>query len=259
VNRREMSFCRLTLARVKPRAQTLRLTAAAAASAAITLVAPSGAQAQPSASFLWSPAAPHAGEPVSLASTSTDMASPITGFAWDLAGSGNFQTGGPVASTTFTTVGGHVVRLRVMSADGSVAVATQIIQVSAPTLQEILPFPVVRIAGLRVAGGVKLRLLSVEAPPGARIEVECRGRRCPVKVQSLVVTSRRVETVTVTFRRFERFLRAGIVLEIRVSKAGQIGKYTRFLIRHRAAPQRKDSCLEPASGRVMRCPATTEG
>lgn len=223
--------------------------------AAATLVAPSGAQAQPSASFLWFPAAPQVGEPVSLASTSTDLTSPITGFAWDLAGSGAFQEGGSVVSTTFATAGNHVVRLRVTAADGSSVVAIQTIQVSALTLSEILPFPVVRIAGVRFATGVKLRLLRVETPPGARIEVECRGRGCPVKLQSLLVTSTRVEAVTVAFPRFERFLRAGVALEIRVSKAGQIGKYTRFLIRHGRPPKREDSCLEAASARAIRCPA----
>src|SRR5436305_587009 len=82
------------------------------------------------------------------------------------------------------------------------------------------------------------------APAGARIEVDCSGRRCPLKRQALVVSSTRVETVTVLFPRFERFLRAGLTLQIRVSKPGQIGKYTRFLIRRGKAPSREDSCLE---------------
>jgi hypothetical protein len=241
-----------------PRSSRTLGLAAASTLAASALVAPAGASAQPSASFLWFPPAPEAGEPVSLVSTSTDFTSPIIGLGWDLAGSGAFQEGGPVLNTTFATPGSHVVRLRATAADGSSAVATQTIQVTAPTLREILPFPVVRIAGLRYAKGVKLRLLSVEAPPGARVEVECRGRGCPVRIQSLLLTSTRVENVTVMFRRFERFLRAGITLEVRVSKAGQIGKYTRFLIRHGRAPYREDSCLEPASLRPMRCPATTE-
>ena len=190
---------------------------------------------------------------MSFASTSTDFTSPITGFAWDLTGSGDFQEGGPIVNTTFATAGTHVVRLRVTAADGSSAVATDTVEVSAPTLREILPFPVVRIAGRRLAAGVKLWLLSVEAPPGARIEVECRGRGCPVKAQSLVVKSTGVDSVTVSFRRFEHFLRAGVALVVRVSKASEIGKYTRFLIRHRRAPKREDSCLEPA-GQRMSCP-----
>jgi len=233
----------------------LGLTAATAALTAAMLVAASAAEAQPSASFLWFPASPQVGEPVSLASTSTDFTSPIIGLAWDLADSGAFQQGGPVVTTTFATAGNHVVRLRVTAADGSSVVATQTVDVSALALPEILPFPVVRIAGLRFATGVKVRLLSVEAPPGARIEIECRGRGCPDKLQSLLVTSTRVEAVTVAFPRFERFLRAGIALEIRVSKTGQIGKYTRFLIRHGRPPEREDSCLEPAGTRAMACPA----
>jgi hypothetical protein len=223
------------------------------------LVAPAGANAQPGASFLWFPPAPQAGETVSLVSTSTDTSSPIVALAWDLAGSGAFQESGPAVTTVFPDAGSHVVRLRVTAADGSSAVATEAIQVSAPTPREILPFPVVRIAGMRSSRGVKLRLLSVEAPPGARIEVECRGRGCPARLQWLLLTSTRVENLTVTFPRFERFLRAGISLQIRVSKPGQIGKYTRLLIRRRRGPYREDGCLEPASTRAIRCPAASEG
>jgi hypothetical protein len=57
------------------------------------------------------------------------------------------------------------------------------------------------------------------------------------------------------FRRFERALPAGIVLEIRVSKIGEIGKYTRLLIRHRRPPTRLDNCLDPAGILPMTCPS----
>jgi hypothetical protein len=235
---------------------SLGLIAAAAAAAANALGAPAPARAQPSASFLWFPPTPQAGETVSLASTSTDFTSPIIDLAWDLAGSGAFQEGGALLTTMFPSAGGHVVRLRVTAADGSSAVATETIHVSAPAVSEILPFPVVRIAGLWFATGVRLRLLSVEAPPGARVDVACRGRGCPARRQSRLLTSTRVENVTVTFRRFERFLRAGITLEVRVSKPGQIGKYTRIRIRSGRAPSRIDSCLEPTSMRAVRCRAS---
>jgi hypothetical protein len=232
------------------------LLRAALAIAAIAVVPTGKAGAEgPAASFLWFPPAPHVGEPVSLASTSTDMTSPITNLAWDLLGTGTFEEAGPVVDTTFDTPGDHLVRLRVAAVDGSASVATEVIPVSSAPAHEILPFPVVRIAGTAFRSGVRLRLLSVEAPPGAIITVQCRGRGCPVSFQSRVLSSTGVETVTVTFRRLERFLAAGVRLEIRVSKAGEIGKDTTVQILRGRPPQRVDTCLDPLALTATKCPS----
>jgi hypothetical protein len=209
----------------------------------------------PVASFVWFPASPHTGEPVSLVSTSTDATSPITGVAWDLADNGAFDQIGPVIGTTFSAPGSYTVRLRVTAADGSSSIALAPIQVSASPPGILLPIPIVRIVGSALASGFKLRLLSVEAPPGARITASCRGHGCPTRSESQLAPSIGVAAVTVRFRRFERALPAGLVLEIRVSKAGQIGGYTRLLIRHRRPPTRLDECLDPAGIAPMPCPA----
>jgi hypothetical protein len=117
------------------------------------------------------------------------------------------------------------------------------------------PFPVVRIAGTNTAAGAKLKLITVQAPAGARITVTCKGRGCPGK-ESRVVSSRRRGVVLVEFQRFERVLAAGAVLEIRVSKRGQIGKYTRFQIRKSGLPERSDSCLSSTGTKPMPCPSS---
>jgi hypothetical protein len=68
---------------------------------------------------------------------------------------------------------------------------------------------------------------------------------------------RRTSAVTVTFPRFERsLLRAGAVLEIRVSKPGQIGKYTRLTIRPGRLPVRLDECLNALTSRPISCPSS---
>ncbi len=63
-------------------------------------------------------------------------------------------------------------------------------------------------------------------------------------------------TTLVEFRRFERSLRAGAVLEIRISKVGEIGKYTRFTIRRGKPPVRVDTCLSPAGIKPIACPSS---
>jgi hypothetical protein len=220
------------------------------------LIQASAPTGRPAASFSWYPPAPHAGEQVSLDSGSTDATSPLTAFAWDLAGSGPFQPGGPVVSTSFATAGNHVVRLRVTDAGGVSNIAAETIPVSPRPAALMQPFPLVRIVVTRTGSGVKLRLLSILVSPGARITITCKGRSCPVKRQSKIATSRKVGLASVSFRRFERLLPAGTILEVRVYKPGEIGKYTRISIRNGGSLKRLDACLAPDGFKPVPCPSS---
>jgi PKD repeat protein len=214
------------------------------------------AHAPPAASFSWFPTSPHTGETVSLLSSSTDATSPITGFAWNLAGNGVFAALGQATSTSFSTPGSHLVQLRVTDANGLSSVASEAIAVSAPVPELMQPFPIVQISATRGSSGVKLKLLSVQAPAGARITVACTGHGCPAKSQSRVAAAGKVGAAPLAFRRFERSLRAGVILEIRVSKPGEIGKYTRYAVRRGRLPLRVDTCLAPTGVKPMACPSS---
>jgi hypothetical protein len=107
------------------------------------------------------------------------------------------------------------------------------------------PFPVVRIRGFFARSGARITLLSVRGPKKAQVNVRCVGRGCPVREVTL-------RSANVRIHRFERFLRAGIQLQIRVTRPGRIGSYTSFLIRARKAPLRKERCLT-TSGRPIAC------
>ena len=223
----------------------------------VTAGAPAATVVQaPAASFTWFPAAPHIGEPVSLVSSSTDASSPITAFAWDRAGSGAFTAGGQAISTSFSTTGNHLVRLRVTDANGLSSVASQTIVVTPLPLRLMQPFPTVRIVTTRLASRIKLTLLAVQAPAGARITVTCGGHGCPSRFQSKVAESGKRGAAAVEFRRFERSLRVGMILWIRVSKPGEIGKYTRFSILSGRLSSRFDTCLGPAGVKPMTCPSS---
>ena len=212
----------------------------------------------PAASFSWFPSSPEIGQSVSLVSTSTDTASPITAFAWALTGDGAFQAGGQLLTTSFSTPGSHVVRLRVTDANGLTSVATQTIHVTSAPLTLMQPFPIVRIAGSVTSSGVRLRLLTAQAPVGARVTVSCRGRGCPTKSEGQVALSRKgnPSTVVVEFRRFERFLRAGVILDVWISKPGNIGKFTAFRIRRGKLPVRVDMCLDATGVSPLVCPSS---
>jgi hypothetical protein len=216
-------------------------------------------KAAPVPSFSWFPAFPHTNERVSLVSTSTDLTSPIRRFAWDVSDNGPFGAfvaGGPATATTFPTPASHVVRLRVSAGNGLSAIVAEAIRMSPPPVGVMQPFPIVRIAGTNLASGIKISVLAVKAPAGARITVGCRGSACPAKSVSRAVASSRQGPASIRFRRFERFLRPRMVLEIRVSRSGEIGDYTAFSIRLHRLPTRVDSCLDSAGVRPIVCPTS---
>ncbi len=121
------------------------------------------------------------------------------------------------------------------------------------------PFPIVRIAGKETRNGVKLTLVTVSAPVSALVTVRIRGTGVRSTSQSrLAAAGKRPApngTALLSFPRFARTLKAGIVLEIRVTKAGEIGKLTRFIPRRNKLPTRIDSCLT-TTGKPMSCPAS---
>jgi hypothetical protein len=219
------------------------------------IAAPERALEPPTASFRWFPPLPQTGEPVSLVSSSSDAASPITALAWSLASTDPFENGGTVLTTSFSTPGPHAVRLRATNALGLASVATETIEVLARATPLMQPFPVVRIAGSYNARGVKLRLLRVQQMPAdARVTVRCKGHGCPLKSASRLAVSNGHSVAQIEFKRFERWLPAGVSLEILVSAQGEIGKYTRFRVRRAKPPERVDMCLEAMGTKPLACP-----
>jgi hypothetical protein len=111
------------------------------------------------------------------------------------------------------------------------------------------PFPVVRVRGFAQARGSRITLLSVRGPRTARIDARCLGPGCPVPALSRTAAPARL-------RPFERFLPAGTVLQIRVTRPGRIGKYASVRIRAGRAPLRSDRCLMPGGSKPRACPAS---
>ena len=214
----------------------------------------------PVASFQWFPSAPQVGEAVSLVSTSVDPSSAITAVAWSLSGNGVFTEGAPSMATTFATAGNHLVQLRVTDANGLSAMASESIAVSPIALTLMQPFPIVHMAGSYTSSGIKVSLLSVQAPVGATVTVLCRGSSCPLASQSVLASvgrsNSRAGSVLVTFRRFEHPLLAGTILEIKVFQHGHIGKLTRFVVRHGKPPSRSDTCVGPSGVTATACVST---
>ena len=112
------------------------------------------------------------------------------------------------------------------------------------------PFPVVRLSGSFGASALRVERLAVRAPDGVSVRLACRGRDCPYRRKTVVP-----EDSPLRFRRLERRLRAGTVIELFVTKPATIGKYTRFRVRRGRAPARVDACLLPGSSKPRPCPS----
>jgi len=209
----------------------------------------------PVAAFTFGPTEPLTGERITLSSISADPDGPIVGQSWDLDGDGAYDDGsGATAEWAFLAPGTHPVRLVVADRDGATSIAELGIVVREPPPEPITPFPVVSMLAAVAERGTIIRQLVVRAPAGARIRVRCRGRSCPFRSFGMKADVRAQAARIVRIRRFRRhLLRPGTVIEIRVTKRGEIGKFTRFLIRRGKPPKRTDRCLPPGAKRPLRC------
>jgi len=204
----------------------------------------------PFAAFTHAPSDPFGGDSVMLTSISADPDGPIVSQAWDLDADGAFDDGeGPTASVSFAAPGNHPVGLLVTDRDGAATATAVAIPVHKRPPDAINPFPVVRIVGSFGEQGIKIEQLVVTAPDGARVEIGCRGHGCPFK--RLI---RKAQPQTVRVRRFaHRVLRPGAIVQVWVTRPGEIGKYTRLRIRKGKRPTRVDRCLSPGSKKPKPC------
>jgi hypothetical protein len=219
----------------------------------------------PTASFIYSPSQPLPGQTITLASTSSDPGAGggIAQESWDVNGDGVFgDYVGRTAAAAFPA-GAHAVSLRVTDRAGLQDVYTQSIEVLPDTgalllpggrvLRLMRPFPVVRMAGRYFRAGVRVSLLSVTASSRATIRVRCVGRGCGYTARTYRPRSATASRL-LRLRSLERRLHSGTRIVITVTRAGSIGKYTRFRIRTGKPPARVDRCILPGSGKPMRCP-----
>jgi plastocyanin len=206
----------------------------------------------PVASFTFTPATPLAGDVVNFAAAAGDPDGSVTAIRWDLDGDGSFaDASGPVASRAFSAPGAYAIAVAITDSSGATTVASEGVAVvpRPPTLLQ--PFPIVRLTTRATRRGVRVLRLGVVAPSGSRISVRCSGRGCGTPGQVRVV---RTPPRPLHFGALEHRMRAGVVLEVRVTAPGRIGKYTRFRLRRSKPPERVDLCLAPGQSAPAPCP-----
>jgi PKD domain-containing protein len=206
----------------------------------------------PVASFTYVPQAPMPGDVVTMTSSSSDPDGPITAQSWDLDADSAFDDAfGGIATVVYGRSGTYPVALQVVDRDGATGLAFAWIKVARPPARPLSPIPIVRVDGSAGPTGVVVRVFAISAPRGVRIAIRCRGGGCPYAHKRLTTRHRRTRVHSL-----ERRLRAGTVVEVRVTKQGRIGKYMRLRVRRGIGPARVDRCLRPGLRRPVRCPAS---
>jgi hypothetical protein len=195
----------------------------------------------PTATFTVVPSQPVAGEAVVLTSTAFDPDGPIITQTWDLDGDGAFDDhNGEAALYSWPKAGTFPVALRVTDRNGASAIGRVSVVVAKKPLKRFKRTPLVRVVSRPTSTGVHLDLFTVSASKGVKIGVRCRGGGCPYKRASTTSKGN-----IVTLRKLRRSFKAGAVIEIRVTKDGYIGKFTRIRIHAGRRPGRVDCRLEP--------------
>jgi hypothetical protein len=113
----------------------------------------------------------------------------------------------------------------------------------------IKPFPVIRIKGRFKGTRTTITRVTVKTPRGTRIRIRCSGKGCAFKRKAVAAR-------LLSIRSLRRTYKPKAKIEIRVTKAGKIGKYTSVRTRRGKAPVRSDRCLMPGKTRPVRCPAS---
>jgi hypothetical protein len=213
----------------------------------------------PNAFLALSPNPALTGQPVTFdGSASSDPDGTIVNYSWDLDGNGSFETDTgmrPSVSRSYARAGAVAVRLRVTDNDGNTnediegvgALGADSLGARRLTILSRHILAETTLTFLNTRSGIRVRSLVVrDVPRGAQVELRCRRgrhRACRPQVQEARARAAR----TLGFPRFrQRRLRAGTVLEIRVTKPDHVGKYIRYTIR-RGGFRKAERCLEPGS------------
>jgi PKD repeat protein len=206
----------------------------------------------PLANFAFGPRSPQVGESVDFVSSAVDPDGALRSQTWDLDGDGQFDDArGDEVLYTFATPGTKTVRLRAEDNDGAAAVHERTVTVKPGPVAKagfLTPAPVISLTAEILSSGSRIKVLSVRAPKGTLVTVKCRGKSCSVSRRR-----KRVKQGSLHFKTYERFLRAGVRLEIFIRKPNTIGAYTRYTIRAGKGPTRINRCLQPGKDSPSRC------
>jgi PKD repeat protein len=228
----------------------------------------------PTVGFSYTPATPAANGVVTFTATGANADGSASAYAWDLDNDGVFDDASGVSAARSFPAGNHVVSVKATDpGSGLSQVAIQTVSVRGTdgtiqggggggniitppvvvTLRPMTPAPKIRL-GYAVIGRVtRVMSLTIRGPKDAVVRVRCRGKGCPTKK---VLRAKITKTgKPVRFKRFERRMRAGTILQIYITKQGRWGEYRKIRFRANKRAVWTDRCIKDFGAKVQRCPA----
>lgn len=225
--------------------------------------------AGPTATITTCPTTAQVNAALAFGGSATPMAgSTIASLGWDF-GDGTTAAGAN-PSHTYTSAGDMQVKLAATDSNGIAGVpATCLVHVTAPAPPapdpparlQVISGVRVTIAGTLSGGKTTITRLTVRAPAGASIRVQCsqpqrtRAGTAP-RLRSCGIRAGRFQSAGRAMRvhALERSYRARARINVIVSKRGFISSVTSFTMRAGRQPLRQALCLRPGSKTPGSCP-----
>lgn len=91
-----------------------------------------------------------------------------------------------------------------------------------------------------------------DVPAGAKVTMSCTGVSCPFSTKTFTMHNP-VKTLALTDMFRDPIFKPGTVLELRVTKAGWIGKVFQYEIRSSEDPLSKTQCLSEDGSKTLVC------
>ncbi len=205
--------------------------------------------APPSLAAVSVPPSGTAGSAIGMAAAATDRWSHLS-LHWSF-GDGAAASGGAV-SHAFGAAGAFDVTVTATDAVGNASSATRPILVAAgppPPGPPRIESPVLVLWGVDGKRIYLLRLKITKVPKGGKVELRCKGRKCPYKRKSskrrrkgAITIFKEIKPTKVVGKR-KRSFRAGQRLQLRVTAPGHIGKVVKYRLRKGRIPSGRNFCL----------------
>jgi PKD domain-containing protein len=175
-----------------------------------------------------------------------------TAIEWSF-GDGATATGGSV-SHAYAAAGAHTVTVTARDAAGNATSATRTVQVrrAAPPKRPRVSGQVVARWRVRGRRTVAKRLLVRRLKANARVQVRCRGKRCPFRVKRARRPRRGKVNLLRTLGR-RRTFRFRQTVEVRITAPRLTGKVYRYKIRKGRRPASSTLCLPVGGSKPRRC------
>ena len=203
------------------------------------------------------PGSTRAKRQVGMAATASDrLSSPA--ITWSF---GDGATAfGPAVSHAYGAAGAFSVTVTATDAAGNASSAARSVVILAPQPAgpRVIRSPVRVLWGVDRKRIYLLRMKALDVPRGGKVELRCKGRKCPYKRKSS--KKRRKGDITLfkeikprkVVGKKQRTFRAGQTLQLRITAPNHIGKVVKYRLRKGRIPSGQPLCLRPGAKKPRR-------